>query len=496
MDTCEVAIVGGGPAGSACAWRLRQSGVDVVVVDKATFPRDKVCAGWITPQVLDDLRIDPADYRERRILQPITGFRVGVIGSDHTVETSYHRAVSFGIRRCEFDDYLLQRSGARLLLGTPISSIRRADGRWVLNDRVSAAMLIGAGGHFCPVARLLNGPSKPAPLVVAQEAEFAVDARNASAFRINAEQPELYFCADLTGYGWCLRKGDYLNVGFGCIDRHAVPRATAEFVTFLTARKRIPATVSCLWRGHAYVLSGCLRRRAVDESVMLIGDAAGLAYPQSGEGIRPAIESGLMAASTVVRANGRYARDRLESYERWLQERFGVHSIASLLSSAVHAMTPTALATRLLGTPWFVRHVVLDRWFLRAQEPPFGPTAIDRLSDRSHSGEASTVPGVQAAYEPPAPADAVVSGSNGSPAVAADMRALEDKRYVARQAEITAGRLLARNEGVIASNGPIHGRVVDAIRQLHNRAQPECERAEARPHLETESPWAGTKPST
>jgi hypothetical protein len=40
------------------------------------------------------------------------------------------------------------------------------------------------------------------------------------------------------------------------------------------------------------------------------------------------------------------------------------------LSSAVHAMTPTALASRLLGTPWFVRRVVLDRWFLRAQEPP------------------------------------------------------------------------------------------------------------------------------
>jgi hypothetical protein len=222
---------------------------------------------------------------------------------------------------------------------------------------------------------MLNGRSESAPLVVAQEAEFAVDARNASALRINAEQPELYFCRDLRGYGWCFRKGDYLNVGFGCIDRHAVPRATAEFVTFLAARKRIPPTVSCPWRGHAYLLSGSLRRRAVDESVMLIGDAAGLAYPQSGEGIRPAIESGLMAASTVVHADGRYARDRLEPYERRLQERFGIHSVASLVSSAVHAMTPTALASRLLGTPWFVRHVVLDRWFLRAQEPPIARTS-------------------------------------------------------------------------------------------------------------------------
>jgi flavin-dependent dehydrogenase len=344
-----------------------------MVVDRATFPRDKVCAGWITPQVLDDLRIDPDEYREGRILQPITGFRVGVIGSDHTVETSYRRPVSFGIRRCEFDEYLLRRSGARLLLGTPISNIRRDDGQWVLNEMIRASILVGAGGHFCPVARMLNGAPDGAPLVVAREAEFAIDARDAAAFRSNAEQPELYFCRDLTGYGWCIRKGNYLNVGFGCLDRHAVPQKTAEFLTFLAARKRIPATVSCRWHGHAYLLSGCLRRRVVEDSVMLAGDAAGLAYPQSGEGIRPAIESGLMAASTIVHVDGRYARDRLEPYQRRLHERFGGSSVASSLSCAVHAMTPTPLARQLLGTSWFVRHVVLDRWFLRAQEPPIGP---------------------------------------------------------------------------------------------------------------------------
>ena len=52
MDRCDVLIVGGGPAGSSCAWRLVTAGLDVVVVDKANFPRDKVCAGWITPAVV------------------------------------------------------------------------------------------------------------------------------------------------------------------------------------------------------------------------------------------------------------------------------------------------------------------------------------------------------------------------------------------------------------------------------------------------------------
>ena len=80
MVTCDVVIVGGGPAGSACAWKLRQAGLDVVVIDSANFPRDKVCAGWITPQVIDDLRLDVDDYRAGRTFQPITGFRVGLIG--------------------------------------------------------------------------------------------------------------------------------------------------------------------------------------------------------------------------------------------------------------------------------------------------------------------------------------------------------------------------------------------------------------------------------
>lgn len=370
MSTCDVLIVGGGPAGSACAWGLRQSGLDVVVIDRASFPRDKVCAGWITPQVIDDLQIDPDEYREGRTFQPITGFGVGLVGGDKTVETSYDHPVSFGIRRCEFDDYLLRRSGARLLLGTPIWSIVHDATHWVINETVRASTLIGAGGHFCPVARLLNGTSDGARLVVAHEAEFEIDAREASASRIDAERPELYFSPDLAGYGWCFRKGAYLNVGIGRLDRHGLPRASAEFVRFLKASRRIPSSASWRWHGHAYLLSGSSGRSVVDDSVMLVGDAAGLAYAESGEGIRPAVESGLMAASTIIDADRRYTCERLEPYERNLQERFGVRSFAHRWQRAVPADAPTALARWLLGKPWFVRHVVLDRWFLHAGERP------------------------------------------------------------------------------------------------------------------------------
>ena len=55
MDSCDVLIVGGGPAGSTCARQLAKAGCDVLVMDKSAFPRDKVCAGWITPAVIESL---------------------------------------------------------------------------------------------------------------------------------------------------------------------------------------------------------------------------------------------------------------------------------------------------------------------------------------------------------------------------------------------------------------------------------------------------------
>jgi geranylgeranyl reductase family protein len=370
VDTCDVVIVGGGPAGSACAGRLRQAGLDVVIVDKAVFPRDKVCAGWITPQVLDDLDIDPDDYGDGRTFQPISGFRVGTIGGA-IVDVSYDRAVSFGIRRCEFDDYLLRRAGARLLLGTVISTIRRDSSRWIVNDTVSAPMLVGAGGHFCPVARMLRSAPDRASLVVAQEVEIRIDL-SAPPCAVAGERPELYFCPDLAGYGWCFRKGDYLNVGLGRLDARSLPRATADFVAFLKATRRIPEdTSSWRWRGHAYLVSGSPLRRSVDEALVLVGDAAGLACPQSGEGIRPAIESGLMAASTIIAAGGRYRRDRLEPYARRLEERLGDGWFARLAARVGSTAISPSVAVRLLDNRWFVRHVVLDRWFLRATLPSF-----------------------------------------------------------------------------------------------------------------------------
>jgi len=365
MENCDVLIAGGGPAGSSCAWQLRQQGFDVVVMDKALFPRDKVCAGWITPAVVEALQLDTEDYARRHVLQPITAFRTGLIDSGDEVETRYSNTVSYGIRRCELDDYLLQRSGAHLRLGQALKSLVRDGKQWIVNDAISTPLVIGAGGHFCPVARFMGaklGADEPA--IAAKEIEFEMSPAQSDACQVRGDTPELYFCQDLKGYGWCFRKGNYLNIGLGREGGHRLSEQLKHFCGFLKQRGRIPQDIPDSFHGHAYLLYGHSVRKQFDDGILLIGDAAGLAYPQSGEGIRPAVESALMAATTIQEANGDYRNGQLRTYSTRLVERFG----AAAPTGGGPAFLRNFLARVLLDNRWFTRHVVLDRWFLHTHQ--------------------------------------------------------------------------------------------------------------------------------
>ena len=382
LESCDVLIVGGGPAGSTCARVLKQAGLDVLIMDKSVFPRDKVCAGWITPQVVQELDLDLEDYGRGRVLQPIDSFITGM-GEQADAEVNYRKVVSYGIRRCEFDHYLLERSGARLRLGEAWRSMERHCSaghsgedqreRWLVNGEISAALVIGAGGHFCPVARHLGAHlGKEERAISAQEIEFEMNDSQAARCAVTGVRPELYFCEDLKGYGWCFRKGRYLNVGLGREGNHRLAEQVQMFARSLAEQGRIPPDLPGKFKGHAYLLYAHGNRPVIGDGVMIIGDAAGLAYTQSGEGIRPAIESGLMAAANVLAAGGDYRRERLFQYQAALRARFGARGEAPALS-VLPARLRLALARTLMRTQWFARNVVLDRWFLHARLPALHP---------------------------------------------------------------------------------------------------------------------------
>jgi geranylgeranyl reductase family protein len=368
MQRCDVLIVGGGPAGSTCAERLRAAGADVVVLDKKVFPREKPCAGWITPQVIETLKLDTEAYRREHVFQPLTGFRTGLM-SGREVETHYRNAVSFGIRRYEFDRYLLERSRAKCRLGEALATLERAGDRWIVNGQIDAALLVGAGGHFCPIAQRLGARhDRAASIVAAQEVEFEASATDLAEGRIDAEIPELFFCDDLKGYGWCFRKGNFLNLGLGRVDSREVSRHVSEFRRLLHDRGKIRCEIPSRFHGHAYQLYERTPPKLIDDGVLLVGDAAGLAYPHSGEGIRPAVESGAMAADVIAAAAGDYTVAKLDPYRQQVVARYGEPRVNGstdwLPAGWLHF-----LAARLMASSWFARKVVLDRWFLHAREP-------------------------------------------------------------------------------------------------------------------------------
>ena len=359
MIRCDALVVGGGPGGSTCARRLRLAGWDVVVADRARFPRDKVCAGWITPGVFPLLDLDPAEYRATGLtMQEITAFRTSVIGAS-PVDTMYDHVASYAIRRCEFDDFLLRRAQVRVLENTAITTFRRAGDRWIVNDTIDTGVVVGAGGHFCPVARHLRGGTDTSDPVVAKEAEFRLDGR---ASGTAGSTPELFFCRDLEGYGWCVRKGDYLNVGIGRRTSADFNDHVRDFMAFLERTSTLSPASDLKWRGHAYLASGAGARPLVADGMLLVGDAAGLAYAESGEGIGPAIESGRLAADTLIALKGRSRAADLQPYAKALARR---HPRARGTPAPLKPVF-AAVGRLLLGSRAFTRHIMLNRWFLRA----------------------------------------------------------------------------------------------------------------------------------
>lgn len=390
MEAADVLIIGGGPAGSSCAWKLRQSGADVMVLDKAQFPRHKVCAGWITPPIVDDLHLDVSDYQSRHVMQPITRFLTGLIGGGE-IETAYGQTVSYGIRRCEFDDYLLRRSGARLTLGESFHTVHRDGADWVVNDRFRAPLIVGAGGHFCPVARHLKSvrhpssvhsgredetPAEPQsttlapqtppelPVVLAQEVEFEMTTEQQSGCSVLGDRPELFFCPDLKGYGWVFRKGNFLNVGLGREGEEHLSTHVTQFVEFLRGRGKVMFPLPGKFQGHAYHLRTELPRPRHEPGILLIGDAVGLADRQSGEGIRPAIESGLLCAASIIEAGSERRSQVNEIYLSKLRHHFRHGTTSSAMSKWIPTSLREFAAHRLMSSRWFTRRVLLDQWFL------------------------------------------------------------------------------------------------------------------------------------
>ena len=373
-DRFDAIVVGGGPGGSTAAWRLAAAGFRPLVLDSAVFPRVKICAGWVTHEALSDLEIEPDKYP--LTIQPFTGCVLEFAGGRH--ETRWRRPASYGIIRREFDHFLLDRAaaaGADVRCGIRVKSVAEAADRVVVETGrgvFESAVVIGAGGHRCPVARSLGDISECEEVVVAQESETRLSPEWSERLRPYLDAPELYVEPDLRGYGWYFPKQDFVNIGIGCTGGSdgSLPGRREALLGLLRRSGRLPEDLRIEpFKGHAYVVRRAAPRRLAGSRFCLVGDAAGLARDLSGEGIGPAIRSGRLAAD----AAGALLRrgTPLDGYARGIVARYGTGELNWLGRQLARLPDSAArLGVRLvLGSDAARRRVVFDSIFGMKEVP-------------------------------------------------------------------------------------------------------------------------------
>lgn len=289
--------------------------MNVLVLDRSEFPRTKLCAGWITPQAVDDLEFNTDEYPHSFL--SFDRLELNWRGLRFRKKTVQH-----SIRRYEFDDYLLKRSGATLKTHK-VKRITRAGKRLVVDDLFSCDYLVGAGGTSCPVYRQFfhdRSPRAKDLQIATYEHEFAYDWQD--------DECKLWFSEDgLPGYAWYVPKGrGYVNVGLGGKADAMKSKSLRlqdhwdRFVRNLEERGLVTGA-SYDPSGYSYYLRGSVDTVRLD-NIFIVGDSVGLASKDLGEGIGPAVRSAILAAEAIVE-NAEYSLRKVDGYSvpGFLQQR-------------------------------------------------------------------------------------------------------------------------------------------------------------------------------
>ena len=293
VQSADAIIVGGGPAGSTCAWKLREAGLDVLVLDRATFPRTKLCAGWVTPEAIQDLELDPGDY-------PHSIMTFDALHMHWKALSAKPATQQFSIRRYEFDNFLLRRADARVLQHK-VREIERDNSDYVIDGEFRSRYLVGAGGTACPVYRAFFSDRLPRAgglQTATLEQEFAYGWKDPTCHL-------WFFDGGLPGYAWYVPKANgYINVGLGGMAgklkrRNGHLRDYWHHFTLKLKSRGLVDYDNYEPKGYSYYVRGAVDAVS-DGNVFIVGDAVGLATRDMCEGIGPAVRSGLIAAHSIV----------------------------------------------------------------------------------------------------------------------------------------------------------------------------------------------------
>ena len=287
MQAWDVIVVGAGPAGCAAAYDLTTSGRSVLLLDRCEFPRPKACAGGVTIKAVRALRyaITPV------VVATVCRIQVSK-NLEHSATLNTSKPVCLMTVREDLDAFCLRQTigvGAEFRKIAPIHEVRELPDSVVLSTAegdLQARFLIGADGANSQVRRLMGDATW-------FRAGFALEAQVTSSH--HSSNMHLDFGVVRDGYGWVFPKDGHLNVGlYSESQQHKITRSTlAEYIQKKLGTHKFDCVMG------QYLGMGGRGNRYTHRRVLLVGDAAGLVDPLTGEGIYHAIVSGQAAARAI-----------------------------------------------------------------------------------------------------------------------------------------------------------------------------------------------------
>ena len=310
MTIFDVIIVGAGPSGAMAGFHLAQAGMNVLLLEKSTFPRRKVCGGGLTHRAFKEIPFDISPVIHREVNWGYVGFRgrkIGKIQSNHPI--------AYLIERATFDAFLLQKAldeGAVWQQDQRVNRITENNETIKVQTRdkdFQCRYLIGADGVNSLVASQLG-------LMTDRKTSLAYEARLSLP---EQSMPPLIqsitfdFGTLLSGYGWIFPKRDHLNVGVfrSWPFSQTTKKQLMRFIRQHPVLRDLPLIDTRAYPGPQGGENNILHKG----HALLVGDSANLADPWLGEGIYYALTSGRIAAEAIQAHSAGHTQD-LGGYTR------------------------------------------------------------------------------------------------------------------------------------------------------------------------------------
>lgn len=309
----DVIIIGSGPSGASCAYNLKRfhPNASVLLIDKASFPRDKTCGGGVSPDVSNYIDFDLSDAIDYHCNE--------VVLVTNNKSISSHGSNILMVRRTVFDDFLLNKAiqqGVETRMACEVMDIERGITQNIVKTQAghfSAKLVVLAEGASGRLARKLGITLKNAVWAGLEYEHYTKELDG---------KLRIYFNHSENGYTWNFPKSDGLSLGIGGLIKGKQNVSLPQQLKHFLKQYSITTLEKKNLHGHPIqVYNG--RQKLVHGSLLLVGEIAGCVDPLTAEGIRPAIKSGYLAAQVLAEVLSSNKRQNLKRYDALFHREIG-----------------------------------------------------------------------------------------------------------------------------------------------------------------------------